>query len=532
MVNKHMEITGKSIIGFSRGSESGTTFTAFNPATGDAVGPNFHSAGLDELDRACELAENARIAFGKVSGKEKAKFLRQIAENIETLGDALIERATLETGLPNARFVGERGRTCAGLRMFADLIERGDWVDARLDTPNPDRQPIPKPDVRSMLRPLGSVAVFCASNFPLAYSVAGGDSASAFAAGCPVLVNAHFAHPGTAELVGTAVIEAVKRCGLPEGVFSLIFSKGYEIGQALVKNPHIKAVGFTGSRRGGRALMDIAAARAEPIPVYAEMSSVNPVFVLPSAMKTNFDAIATGLHASVTLGAGQFCTKPGFVILPQIDETKTFTAKFGELIAASAKHPLLTSGIKENYETLSSERLNVAPSYSKAANEQLRGFDANPSVFETDAATFLANPDLEAEIFGPTTLFVQSSQKSELLEIAHNMEGQLTATIHGTPEDLLEYADLIAILETKVGRLVFNGYPTGVEVGDAMVHGGPYPATSDSRTSAVGTRAVDRFCRYIAYQNFPNEALPEELKDENPLGIRRLIDGKMIPARA
>lgn len=519
----NIEITGKSIIGFSRGNESDTTFTAFNPATGEAVEPNFYSASLDELNKTCELAESARIAFGKVSGKDKAKFLRQIADNIEALGDTLIERATLETGLPNARFVGERGRTCAGLRMFADLVERGNWVDARLDTPNPDRQPLPKPDVRSMLRPLGTVAVFCASNFPLAYSVAGGDTASALAAGCPVIVNAHFAHPGTAELVGLAVIEAVKTCGLPEGVFSLIFSKGYEIGQALVKNPHVKAVGFTGSRKGGRALMDIAAARPEPIPVYAEMSSVNPIFILPSAMEKNFEGIATGLHGSVTLGAGQFCTKPGFVVLPQTDVTQAFTTKFSELISSSAKHPLLTEGIKNNFEKLSAERETKLTS----AENDLQGYDVNPSVFQTDASKFLADESLEAEIFGPTTLFVQSNKREELLEIARKMEGQLTATIHGTPEDLAEYADLLAILETKVGRLVFNGYPTGVEVGDAMVHGGPFPATSDSRTSAVGTRAIDRFCRYVAYQNFPNSSLPDELKDENPLGISRMIDGKV-----
>lgn len=520
----NIELTGKSIIGFSRGKSSETTFTAFNPATGEAVEPNFYSASLDELNKACELAESARIAYGKVSGKDKAKFLRQIADNIEALGDALIQRATLETGLPNARFVGERGRTCAGLRMFADLVERGDWVDARLDTPNPDRQPLPKPDVRSMLRPLGTVAVFCASNFPLAYSVAGGDTASALAAGCPVIVNAHFAHPGTAELVGFAVSEAVKTCGLPEGVFSLIFSKGYEIGQALVKNSHVKAVGFTGSRIGGRALMDIAAARHEPIPVYAEMSSVNPIFILPAAMRENPDGIATGLHASVTLGAGQFCTKPGFVILPQTTETNEFASKFSGLISNTPKFPLLTAGIKNNFEKLSSER--IAKTIS--AENDLHGYDVNPSVFQTDASNFLSDSSLEAEIFGPTTLLVQSNKREELLEIARKMEGQLTATIHGTPEDLLEYDDLIAILETKVGRLVFNGYPTGVEVGDAMVHGGPFPATSDSRTSAVGTRAIDRFCRYVAFQNFPIEALPDELKDENPLGIKRMIDGQTV----
>lgn len=518
------EITGRSIIGFGRGSKSETTFTAFDPTTGKAVEPKFHSASLDELDRACELAESARIAYGKISGKDKAKFLRRIAANIETLGDALLERASLETGLSNARLVGERGRACRQLRMFADLVERGDWVDARLDTPQPERQPLPKPDVRSMLRPLGTVAVFCASNFPFAYSVAGGDTASALAAGCPVVVNAHFAHPGTAELVGLAVKDAVKAGKFPEGVFSLIFSKGYEIGQALAENPHVKAVGFTGSRAGGRALMDIAAARPEPIPVYAEMSSVNPIFILPSAMREKSETIAAGLHASVTGGAGQFCTKPGFVVLPEVEESKTFTAKFGELISSTPKHPLLTEGIKKNYEKLSSERETKIG----AAENDLRGFEVNAAFFETTAEIFLSDKNLGAEIFGPTTLFVQSNEREQLLKIAREMEGQLTATIWGTPADLRDYADLTAILETKAGRLIFNGYPTGVEVGAAIVHGGAYPATSDGRTTAVGTRAVERFCRFVAFQNFPNEALPDELKDENPLKIKRMIDGETV----
>lgn len=516
-------LTGKSIIGFDRGIETETTFTAFDPKTGEAVEPKFYSAAIEELDLAAAKADAARLEYGNLSGKAKAVFLRTIAANIEALGDELLARASLETGLPNARFVGERGRTCMQLRMFADLVENGSWVDARIDRPNPARQPVPKPDVRSMLRPIGPVAVFCASNFPLAYSVAGGDTASALAAGCPVIVNAHFAHPGTAELVGSAISSAVSSCGLPEGVFSLIFSKGYEIGQILVKHPVIKAVGFTGSRTGGRALMDIAAARPEPIPVYAEMSSVNPIFILPSAMRDRFSAIAEGLHQSVTLGGGQFCTKPGIVVLPEANETAEFNDKFAELISKSAAHTLLTGGIKTNFENLTAKR----GAGQTSAENDVSGFEVNPSVYRTNADGFLENRSLSDEIFGPTTLLVQSEKREELLQIARNMEGQLTATIHGSADDLKEYADLIAILETKVGRIIFNGYPTGVEVGDAMVHGGPYPATSDSRTSAVGTRAIRRFCRFVCYQNFPNEALPDELKDENPLGIRQMIDGKL-----
>jgi 2,5-dioxopentanoate dehydrogenase len=515
-------LTGKSIIGFRRGKDSSNTFRAFDPKTGKAVEPEFHSASSDELNRAVELANDARIAYGKVSGKNKAIFLRRIADNIEAAGETLLARASLETGLPVARFVSERGRTCFTLRMFADLLDEGSWVDARIDTPNAERKPVPKPDVRSMLRPMGTVAVFCASNFPFAYSVAGGDTASALAAGCPVIVNAHFAHPGTAEITGLAIMEAVKSCGLPEGVFSLIFSKGYEIGQSLVKHPLIKAVGFTGSRNGGRALMDIAAARPEPIPVYAEMSSVNPIFILPSAMRENFEMIAKGLHASVTQGAGQFCTKPGIVVLPKTTETKRFENKFSELLKQTAPHPLLTEGIRNNYRKLNSAR------DKNFTENDLEGFNVSPAMFQTDAKTFLSDADLSQEIFGPATLLVQSNKREELLKIAREMEGQLTATIHGTPEDLTEYVDLIEILETKVGRLIFNGFPTGVEVGDAIVHGGAYPATSDSRTSAVGTRAIERFSRSVCYQNFPNDALPDELKQENTLDIRRLVDGKLF----
>ena len=520
-------LTGRSIIGSERGNQAQQTFRAFDPQTGDAVEPDFYSATLDELNRAAELADGARIRFGNTSGAARAKFLRSIADNIEALGDTLIERATLETALPNARFVGERGRTCMQLRMFADLLEEGSWVDARIDHAIPDRQPIPKPDIRSMLRPLGPVAVFCASNFPLAYSVAGGDTASALAAGCPVIVNAHVAHPGTAELVGSAVAKAVKDHNLPEGTFSLLFSDGYEIGQALVKHPAIKAVGFTGSRRGGRALMDIAAARHEPIPVYTEMSSVNPTFILPSAIKERGESIVAGLHASVTSGAGQFCTKPGLVFLPKDDRSDGFVAKFREQMSETSPPPLLTGGIQKSYIDASEHRRSEVETFTANGEANSPGFSVNPSVFETSAIEFLKTPDLNEEIFGPTTLLIRSNAHAELLDIARSLEGQLTASVHGTEKDLIDHADLVAILETKVGRLNFNGFSTGVEVCPSMVHGGPYPATSDSRSTAVGTRAITRFARLVCYQNFPDAALPAELKEENPLGIWRLVDGRM-----
>jgi NADP-dependent aldehyde dehydrogenase len=523
----NFEIKGTSIIGFARGSETGDTFTAFDPTTGNTVEPKFHSATIDELDRAALLAEDTRLKFGNVSQRERGKFLRKIADNIEALGDSLIERASLETSLPNARFIGERARTCGQLRAFADLLDDGSWVDARIDHAIPDREPLPKPDVRSMMKPLGPVAVFCASNFPLAYSVAGGDTASAFAAGCPVIVNAHTAHPGTAELVGMAVSEAVKECGMPEGTFSLLFSSGYEIGQTLVRHPAIKAIGFTGSRRGGRALMDIAAARPEPIPVYAEMSSVNPTFILPSAIAERGDAIAAGLHASVTGGVGQFCTKPGLVFVPGDEDTDLFVSKVRGLITNTEPSPLLTKGIQKTYDDSNQHRESEVEVAAANNKSNLKGFAVNPSIFETSAGSFLKTPDLNEEIFGPSTLLIRSDDHEELLRIARSLEGQLTASVHGTEADLKDYADLIEILETKVGRLIFNGFSTGVEVCPSTVHGGPYPATSDGRSTAVGTRAIRRFSRFVCYQNFPQESLPEELRDANPLGLWRIVDGEL-----
>jgi alpha-ketoglutaric semialdehyde dehydrogenase len=524
------ELLGTSIIGASRGRASADTFTAFDPRTGESVGPAFHSAAPDELEMAVGLAGEARLPFGNMSGARRAGFLLSIAAAIEALGDTLLERASLETALPTGRFAGERARTCAQLRMFADLLDEGSWVDARIDHAIPDRQPVPKPDVRSMLRPLGPVAVFCASNFPLAYSVAGGDTASAFAAGCPVIVNAHAAHPGTAEMVGNAVAQAARDSGLPEGVFSLLFSADYRVGQALVKHPVIKAVGFTGSRRGGRALMDTAAARVEPIPVYTEMSSVNPTFILPSAIASSSEAIAAGLHASVTGGVGQFCTKPGLVFVPADERADQFVSDVTSLITTTSASPLLTEGIQKAYRAASENRKTHVTGFDENTSADLTGYAVNPSVFETFAAEFLSNVELSDEIFGPTTLFVRSAGHEQLLEIARSLEGQLTASVHGTEQDLIAYADLIAILETKVGRLIFNGFSTGVEVCPSMVHGGPYPATSDSRSTAVGTRAITRFARLVCFQNFPDAALPDELKEENPLGVWRMVDGEFVRA--
>lgn len=509
------ELTGTSIIGFGRGALNGGTLQGLNPATGDNLQPIYHTASAAEVDQAAQLAHAAFATYSQTTGTEKARFLRRIAENIEAVGDDLIVRANQETGLPEPRLRTETARTCNQLRMFADLVEEGSWVDARIDHGDRERKPLPKPDVRSMFRPVGPVVVFGASNFPLAFSVAGGDTASAFAAGCPVIVKAHPAHPGTSELAGLAIATAVRDCELPEGVFSLLFDAGTDVAMALVRHPLVKAVGFTGSRRGGRALFDIASSRPDPIPFYAEMSSVNPVIILPGALSERSDQLAAGLHSSVTLGAGQFCTNPGLVLLANNKDSDAFVKKLGELMAGTTEQTMLTPAIATNY------RSGVAARMKHAAVQTIGA----SALFKTTAAEFLAHPELGEELFGPSTLVVTYSD--QLVELVKALEGQLTATIHGTEDDLRANTELLRLLETKAGRLVFNGFPTGVEVGHAMVHGGPYPATSDGRSTSVGTRAIYRFARQVCFQDFPNASLPAELQDENPLGLRRMIDGEI-----
>jgi NADP-dependent aldehyde dehydrogenase len=525
-----MGLTGRSILGNELAKAGGEIFHAINPATGQELEPNYYSADAKEVDSAARKAASAFAEYSGASGKAKGALLRKIAEEIEGLGDDLVTRAVQETALPPARIKNETARTCFQLRLFAAVVEEGSWVNARIDRGDPGRKPMPKPDVRSLWRALGPVAVFCASNFPIAFSVAGGDTASALAAGNPVVVRAHAAHPGTAEMVGQAIQRAVRASGLPEGVFSLMFDAGTAVGLALVNHPAIKAIGFTGSKNGGRALMDAAAARPEPIPVFAEMSSTNPVFILPGAMKERGAEIAKGVHASVTLGAGQFCTKPGVVVVGDDTPAREFTASVRELMKASGDFTLLTSRIHGAYRAgidarSREDRVRQGPPAGQAAKSG--GFQVSTALFETDAPAFLENEDLQSEIFGPSTLIVRHNSRDELLAIARGLEGHLTATLHGTEKDLREFADLIAILENKVGRLIFNGYPTGVEVCHAMVHGGPYPATSDGRSTSVGTQAIYRFARPVCYQDFPNVSIPDELKNENPLGIWRLVDGQM-----
>ena len=524
-----MGLTGRSIIGFRDASGTGQIFRARKPITGESIGPEFFSASMEEdVNVAAQLGHDAFVTYGNLSGRDKGKFLRQIAKNIEAIADEVIERAALETALPKARLQGETARTCGQLRLFAQVVEEDSWVMARIDRADPDRKPAAKPDIRSMLRPLGPAVVFGASNFPLAFSVAGGDTASALAAGNPVIVKGHPAHPGTSELVGRVLRDAVRQCGLPGGVFSLLFDAGNEAGAALVKHPLVKAGGFTGSRTAGKILMKLAASRAEPIPFFAEMSSTNPVFVLPGALRQSTEKITAGLHASFTLGAGQFCTKPGMVFVPDGPEASRFTANLQQALNQPVQFHLLTEGIRNSYSAGISARKTHAN--VKLIAEMKADNNANcvgAALFETDAQCFLNDPELADEIFGPSTLLVRHSRREEVLEIARGLEGHLTATIHGTEQDLAEFKELVGILEGKVGRLIFNGFPTGVEVCHAMVHGGPFPATSDSRWTSVGSQAIYRFGRPVCYQGFPDAALPEELRDENPLGIWRMLDGEM-----
>jgi NADP-dependent aldehyde dehydrogenase len=521
-----MKLNGKSLIGGSLGEGRGETWQATNPATGEELEPVFYAETLEGLDRAVALAEDAFVTYGESSGDERAKFLRAIADEIDAVEDAIVSRMTAETALPEGRCRGEKGRTVGQLRMFADLVEEGSWVDARIDRAQPDREPAPKPDLRSMERPLGPVAVFCASNFPLAYSVAGGDTASALAAGCPVIVRAHSAHPGVAEIVGRAIQKAVISCQLPEGVFSLVFDDGIQLGEAIAKHPGITAIGFTGSRKGGRALMDYAAARPVPIPVYAEMSSINPIFILPGALAERGVEIGDGLVGSVSLGVGQFCTSPGLVFLPG-EGDDAFVTQVSKGLSAVEPITMLHQGIAQNFRVGVSEMANQqrVTKVTEVPSEDGSGKGA-PVVFRAPVAEFLSNSALSSEMFGPATVLVDCDSADDYLAAADALEGQLTATVHGTEEDLANAKPLLNMLSKRAGRLVINGFPTGVEVCPSIVHGGPYPATSDGRTTSVGTRAITRFSRLVAWQDCPENLLPVDLQSANLSGIWRIVDGK------
>ncbi len=522
-----MNLSGTNFIGRSESRLGSHTFSATNPALDSPLPTQFYEATTEEVDRAAKLAEAAFESYRQKSGHERAAFLEAIGSAIMDLGDQLIDVCGQETGLPEGRLKGERGRTVGQLGLFAKLLSEGSWVGATIDTALPDRTPFPRPDLRQMQIALGPVAVFGASNFPLAFSVAGGDTASALAAGCPVVVKGHPAHPGTSELIARAILSAAEQCGMPDGVFSMVHGTGHAVGISLVKHPLIHAVGFTGSFRGGRAIYDMAAARPTPIPVYAEMGSTNPVFVLPGALKERGAALAEAYKNSVTLGVGQFCTNPGLAIGLSSPDMDAFAEKARDNFAASTSATMLTSQIRDSYDAgagrLQSLEGVTLERTGQAAGEGAQGI---PRLLSTSAAALLQDATLREEVFGPSSMLVYADSKAQMLEVARGLEGHLTATLQATEDDLLQYRDLIEILTRKVGRLIINGFPTGVEVCHAMVHGGPYPATTDARMTSVGTSAITRFTRPICYQGFSDALLPTELRDENALHIWRRVNGE------
>ena len=524
-----MELHGHNIIGQEASTEGQRPFRAVNPATGETLEPAYHDATPVEIDRAMTKAERAFHEYRRKTPEQRAAFLYRISTEIENLGEVLIDRAHAETALPRGRLISERGRTVNQIALFAEAIREGSWVEARIDQAIPDRQPVPRPDLRRMLIPVGPVVVFGSSNFPLAYSVAGGDTGSSLAAGNPVVVKAHPAHPGVSELVARAIQKAVEASAMPDGLFSMLHGASNDIGVALVTHPAARAVGFTGSLGGGRALFDAAATRPNPIPVHAEMGSINPVFVLPGVLEERVDALSKGLANSATLGVGQFCTNPGLVVAGRSEHLDVFVQKMTDLIARAPCGTMLHAGIRAAYDE-GVKRFEGTPGVRVAGRSRAQADpgknEAAAVFFVTDTEAFLQHPWLREEVFGPSTLLVRYGSREELERIVEVLEGQLTASIHGTERDLDEHAWLVASLENLVGRLIMGGFPTGVEVCPAMHHGGPYPATTDARATSVGTAAIQRFARPICYQNCPESLLPPELKNHNHRNVWRLIDNR------
>ena len=518
-----LSLTGHNYIGGERRAAGTVEHKSLDASSGEALPYTFIQATPEEVDAAAQAAAAAYPLYRNLSAVRRAEFLEAIADEIDALGDDFVALVTRETALPAARIQGERGRTSGQMRLFAKVLRRGDFYGARIDRALPERQPLPRPDLRQYQIGVGPVAVFGASNFPLAFSTAGGDTASALAAGCPVVFKAHSGHMATAECVADALIRAAEKTGMPKGVFNMIFGGG--VGEILVKHPAIQAVGFTGSLKGGRALCDMAAARPQPIPVFAEMSSVNPVIVLPGALKARGATVAKELAGSVVLGCGQFCTNPGLVIGIRSAEFSEFVAGLADAIGAQPAQTMLNAGTLRSYAN-GVAQLNGHARVSRLAGNEQAGNQAQPQLFKADVSMLLEGDHLlQEEVFGPTTIVVEVADSAELTRALQSMHGQLTATLIAERDDLDAFRDLLPLLEVKAGRVLLNGYPTGVEVCDAMVHGGPYPATSDARGTSVGTLAIHRFLRPVCYQNYPDDVLPEALQNANPLGIQRLVDG-------
>lgn len=502
-----------------------TIFRGVDAASGVELEPAFFASSLEDIEDACAAADKAFDEYREIDAETRALFLETIAEEVLALGDPLLERAHRETGLPLARLTGERGRTVMQLRLFADLLKSGLWQNVRIDRAQPDRVPAPRSDLRSRMIALGPVAVFGASNFPLAFSTAGGDTASALAAGCPVVVKGHPAHPGTDQMVAQAILKAASSTGMPHGTFGHVRGPGHELGAALVRDPRICAVGFTGSRAGGLSLVRISQTRDMPIPVYAEMSSINPVIILPAALASRGASLGREFVQSLTLGAGQFCTNPGLILTIEGPGMEPFVEAAADALAANIAQPMLTEGIRKAYAEGTSV-LREKPAVKAVASglEGDRAAREKAQLFATDARAFLADPALGEEIFGASSLVVRCSDVGQLREVLVSLEGQLTITLHLDDEDIGEARALLPLLERKAGRVLANGWPTGVEVTHAMVHGGPFPATSDGRSTSVGTMAIDRFLRPVCYQDIPTLLLPAELRDDAKRP--RLVDGR------
>ncbi|MEO2215670.1 aldehyde dehydrogenase (NADP(+)) [Chromobacterium vaccinii] len=520
-----MDIRGEMLIGgepvYGREGE----LRALDPASGETLAPAFGCGGAVDSERACLLAGQAAAPFAAADGETRARLLEAIAAGLLALGGALLERAARETGLPQARLIVERGRAVAQLRQFARAARQGLDAGAVLELGQPDKLP-PRPDLRVRRVPIGPVAVFGAGNFPLAFSVAGGDTASALAAGCPVVAKAHPAHPGVSELTGRVIRQAVADCGLPGGVFSLLIADGHALGRQLVEHPAIAAVAFTGSRRGGEALMRAAALRPRPIPVYAEMGSLNPVLALPHALAARAEAMAASWVDALALNAGQFCTCPSLLLAVEGEDLDRFRRAAANAAAAKPAGTMLTPAIHDAYQS-ALHRLRRAPGIAELASGQAGGgpYAAQAALFEIDAAGFAAQPELAEEVFGPCALIVACRDQDELLSAMAGLDGQLTATLQMDDADLPLARRLLPLLEARAGRVLANAFPNWVEASPAMVHGGPFPAGSDSRATSVGLAAMDRFLRPVCYQNLPAALLPPQLADDNPLRLWRRVDG-------
>ena len=519
-------LTGKNFIGNKLSSSGNVTFQTFNPELNKKNDQIFYEASNGEIEESVDLAKNAFEDYKKTSPNERSKFLNSIADEILSISDELLEVYCAETGLPAGRSRGELKRTVGQLRSFADLVLDGSWVEASIDTAIPEREPIPKPDLRKMMMPLGPVVVFGASNFPLAYSTAGGDTASALAAGCPVIVKSHPMHAGTGEIVASAIISAAKKNNMPNGVFSNLNSKDISVGVQLVNHPNVKAVGFTGSLKGGRSIYDLASKRDIPIPVFAEMGSTNPIIIMPAKIKNDYEDLAVKFAKSITVGSGQFCTNPGMIISIKGNELNRFIESLSLELKKIEPSCMLHPNILEAYNSNANQTISNKDVEIFYQSDLINKENYPKHILATvDSNTFIQNRNLHHEVFGPFSLIIKCNDMNDLRKVIFSIQGQLTGTIIGEKDEIYQNKDLIDLLGSRVGRIIFDGVPTGVEVCPSMLHGGPYPATTDSRFTAVGTNSIQRWVRPFSFQDFPDELLPDELKNNNPLNIKRTVNG-------